>query len=38
MEDSYKVRGEFLFDTMELTYLNVQKNKLCPVCGEKDDV
>ena len=33
MEDNFKVRGEFLFHDMNLTYLNVKKNLDCPVCG-----
>lgn len=33
MKDSYKVRGEFLFHDMSLTYLNVKKNPDCPICG-----
>lgn len=33
MEKSFKVRGEFLFPDMSLTYLNVEKNPDCPVCG-----
>ena len=33
MEDSYKIRGEFLFHDMSLTYLNVKKNPECPICG-----
>lgn len=33
MKDSYKVRGEFLFHDMSLTYLNVKKNPNCPICG-----
>ncbi len=33
----YKIRGEFLFDSMELTYLDVPKNDLCPVCGALKD-
>lgn len=33
MENSYKIRGEFLFHDMSLTYLNVEKNPKCPVCG-----
>ena len=39
MEDSYKIRGEFLFHDMSLTYLNVKKNPECPICGggEKDE-
>lgn len=35
IEDNYKVRGEFLFQDMSLTYLNVEKNPNCPVCGGK---
>ncbi|AYF53271.1 hypothetical protein DFH04_00225 [Clostridium novyi] len=27
-------RGEFLFNTMDITYLNVTKDKNCKVCGE----
>ncbi|MEG1008567.1 MAG: ThiF family adenylyltransferase [Clostridia bacterium] len=27
-------RGEFLFNTMDITYLNVSKDKNCKVCGE----
>lgn len=33
MQDSYKVRGEFLFYDMSLTYLNVKKNPECQICG-----
>lgn len=33
MSEEYKVRGEFLFTDMSLTYLNVEKNENCPVCG-----
>ncbi len=33
LEDKYKVRGEFLFHDMSLTYLNVDKNPDCPICG-----
>lgn len=33
MNDNYKVRGEFLFCDMSLTYLNVNKNPNCPICG-----
>lgn len=33
MVSSYKVRGEFLFHDMSLSYLNVLKNPKCPVCG-----
>lgn len=33
MESNYKIRGEFLFHDMSLTYLNVKKNPKCLVCG-----
>lgn len=33
LNDTYKIRGEFLFTDMTLTYLNVTKNLDCPVCG-----
>lgn len=33
MKNSYKVRGEFLFRDMSLTYLDVKKNPECPICG-----
>lgn len=33
MEDSYKIRGEFLFHDMSLSYLNVTRNPDCPICG-----
>lgn len=33
MSKNYKVRGEFLFHDMSLTYLNVEKNPNCPICG-----
>lgn len=29
-------RGEFLFGTMDITYLNIDRNKECAVCGEID--
>lgn len=35
MTDTFKVRGELLFNDMSLTYLNVKKNPECPVCGGK---
>ena len=35
-DDNYKVRGEFLFTDMSLTYLDVKKNQDCPICGEKN--
>lgn len=31
----YKIRGEFLFNDMSLTYLNVQRDPNCPICGGK---
>ena len=34
MDESFKVRGELLFNDLSLTYLNVKKNPNCPVCGE----
>lgn len=33
MKENYKVRGEFLFPDMSLTYLDVKKNPKCPICG-----
>lgn len=33
MEDRFKIRGEFLFHDMSLTYLNVKKNPYCAICG-----
>lgn len=33
MNESYKIRGEFLFHDMSLSYLNVIKNPDCPICG-----
>lgn len=35
IKNSYKTRGEFLFTNMELTYLNVEKNPACPICGKE---
>lgn len=35
LEKSYKVRGEFLFGSMDLTYLNVEKDPDCVICGGK---
>ncbi len=32
-KNNYKVRGEFLFTDMSLTYLDVKKNNKCPICG-----
>ena len=34
VKEVYKVRGELLFQDLSLTYLNVNKNPECPVCGE----
>lgn len=33
MDKHFKLRGEFLFHNMSLTYLNVDKNPNCPICG-----
>ena len=33
MKETYKIRGEFLFHDMSLTYLDVKRNPHCPVCG-----
>lgn len=38
MQDSFKIRGEFLFHDMSLSYLNVKKNPECPICGGGPDV
>lgn len=38
MENSFKIRGEFLFHDMSLTYLNVKKNPECPICGGGSNV
>lgn len=38
MESSYKIRGEFLFHDMSLSYLNIQKNPHCPICGREDQL
>ena len=32
-KDTYKVRGELLFTTLKITYLDVTKDPNCPVCG-----
>ena len=34
LNKEYKMRGEWLFGDMSLTYLQVDKNPNCPVCGE----
>ena len=36
-KNSFKVRGEFLFTDMSLTYLEVNKNANCPICGGRTD-
>lgn len=33
-EEGFRTRGEFLFDDMSLTYLDVKKDSSCPVCGK----
>ena len=33
-EDEFKTRGEFLFGDMSLTYLTVERDPDCPVCGK----
>lgn len=33
LETNFKVRGEFLFHDMSLTYLDVERDPDCPVCG-----
>lgn len=38
MDNSYKVRGELLFSNIELTYLKVEKNPDCPICGKKGTI
>ncbi|WP_317368310.1 ThiF family adenylyltransferase [uncultured Tyzzerella sp.] len=32
-KNNYKTRGEMLFDSMELTYLNVKRDANCLICG-----
>lgn len=32
-KENYKVRGELLFTSLKITYLNVSKDPNCPVCG-----
>ena len=34
MNASYKPRGEWLFEGMTLSYLDVSRDPACPVCGE----
>lgn len=33
MKEEFKLRGEFLFHDMSLTYLNVERDLNCPICG-----
>lgn len=33
MKKEYKARGEFLIDNMTITYLDLQRNSSCPICG-----
>ncbi len=33
MNTDFKIRGEFLFYDMSLTYLHVKKDPNCPICG-----
>ena len=35
MNNEYKVRGEFTFKDLELSYLNVERDSQCPVCGRR---
>ncbi len=35
-KENFKIRGEFLFQDFSLTYLDVQRNPDCPVCGRGD--
>lgn len=34
MTDAYKPRGEWLFEGMTLSYLDVERDPECPICGE----
>lgn len=34
IKESFKTRGEFLFDDMSLYFFDVRKDPDCPVCGE----
>lgn len=34
IREEYKIRGELLFQNLSITYLNVNKNSKCPICGE----
>ncbi len=34
MNSSYKPRGEWLFNNMSLSYLDVPRDPECPICGE----
>lgn len=33
MSDSFKIRGEFLFNDFSLNYLNVKRDENCSICG-----
>lgn len=35
-ESNFKVRGEFLFDSMNLTYINIERDKNCLICGDDE--
>ena len=37
MTKEYKPRGEFIFDSMELVYLDPPRDPNCKVCGGKDE-
>lgn len=36
-KENYKVRGELLFTSLKITYLNVTKDPNCPVCGGREN-
>lgn len=35
LKKNFKIRGEFLFKDMELTYLSIKRNPDCPICGRR---
>ena len=37
VKESYKIRGELLFSNLRITYLNVEKNPKCPICGRNNE-
>lgn len=37
IQESYKSRGEFIFDSMELVYLDPKRNPNCRVCGGSNE-